>query len=185
MDKDEYENLILQAGSVDISNLKTKENANLYMDYFNQQTVLSATNTFNAGVNALAQQPSLKKVVILKQIPRYDPKDVDPLGLKPALSQLFNGTLMELWMNSPYKERVFIGTHNMECTGAIQSSRYKSTKTGRFDGIHLFGSSGSKSYTLSILNILRTAGLISSEHDYHLSCAQYKYQTKEQRRNFY
>ena len=148
MVKEEFDHLILQAGSVDISNLKTKENASMYLDYFQQETVMSAKNIFTAGVNALKQQPTLKKIVIMKQIPRYDPKDVDPLQLKPALSQLFNGTLMELWMNSPYKEQVFIGTHNMECAGAILSSRYKSTKTGRFDGIHLYGSSGS--HTLSV-----------------------------------
>ena len=181
--KDTFEHLILQAGSVDISNLKTKENANLYMNYFQQEAVVSARNIFNAGVNALSQQPSLKKVIIMKQIPRYDPKDLDPLGLKAALSQLFNNSLMELWMNSPHKEKVVIGTHNMECAGASQLSRYRSTKTGRFDGIHLFGSSGSKFYTLSILNILRTAGLIASDDDYHLSCAQFKYQHRQQRRH--
>ena len=140
---------------------------------------MSAQNIFNAGVNALAQQPSLKKVLITKHIPRYDPKDVDPLGLKPSLSHLFDSTLSELWMKSPLKEKIFIGTHNLDCTGARQSARYRSTKTGKFDGIHLYGSSGSKFYTLSMLNILRSAGLTSSEHDFHLSCAQFQYQTKE------
>ena len=34
--KDEFDHLILQAGSVDITNLKTKENANSHLDYFRQ-----------------------------------------------------------------------------------------------------------------------------------------------------
>ena len=86
--KDEFDHLILQAGSVDITNLKTKENANSHLDYFRQQAVFSAKNIFKSGVDALTHQPSLKKVIIMKQIPRYDPKNVDPLSLKPALSQL-------------------------------------------------------------------------------------------------
>ena len=179
--KDTFDYLVLQSGSVDISNLNTKVNANLYLDYFQQEAVISAKNTFNAGVQALKQQPTLQKVLIMKQIPRHDPKEVDPLGIKTSLSQLFNSTMMEQWMNSPHKERIFIGNHNLECSGASLSSRYKCTKTGKFDGIHLYGSSGSKFYTLSMLSILRTAGLISSEHDYHLSCAQYQYQNKQQR----
>ena len=170
--KDDFEHLILQAGSVDISNLKTSQNAEIHMEYFRQQAVISAQNIFNAGINALVQQPSLKKVVIFKQIPRYDPTYLDPLQLKQALSQLFNRTLTELWINSPYKERIHIGSHNMECSGSILTSRYKDIETGKFDGVHLFGSSGSKFYTLSILNILQSAGLTSENHNYHLSCPQ-------------
>ena len=116
--------------------------------------------------------------MILKQTPRYDPHTVDPLSMKPALSQLFNNTMMDMWMNSPMKDKIFVGSHNIDCSGAIQSARYRHTKTGRFDGVHLYGSSGSKAYTLSVLNILRSANLISSEHEYHLSCAQYKYQNR-------
>ena len=141
---------------------------------------MSAKNIFSAAVIAMEHQPSLKSVVIMKQTPRYDPLDIDPLSLKPALSQLFNNTMMDLWMNSPMKERIVIGSHNIDCSGAIQASRYRHTKTGRFDGVHLYGSSGGKAYTLSVLNILRSANLAFSEEDYHLSCAQYKYQNRNQ-----
>ena len=179
--KDNFEHLIIQTGSVDITNLKTNKNANQYLEYFKQETIKSAKNIFNSGVCALERQPSLKSVIFLKQTPRYDPIDVDPLSIKPALSQLFNNTMMELWIHSPMKEQIFVGSHNIDCSGAIQSARYRHTKTGRFDGVHLYGSSGSKAYTLSMLNILRSASLISSEDDYHLSCAQYEYQHRQYR----
>ena len=120
----------------------------------------------------------------MKQTPRYDPRSVDPLSLKPVLSQLFNNTLVELWMNSPHKEYIFVGTHNFDCTGAIQAARYQHTKSGRFDGIHLYGSSGQKAYTKSMINILGLAGLISSEYEYHLSCAQSKYQQQRRQGNY-
>ena len=181
MRKSKYHSLVLQSGSVDITNLNTKENAAEYLEYFRQETVISAKNLFTAGVNALSVQPSLEKVLILKQIPRYDPVVTDPLSLKPALSQLFNNTLTDQWMSSPHKDKIFIGTHNIECTGAIKESRYRETKSGKFDGVHLFGSSGSKAYTKSVLNILKSASVITSEDSFHLSCAQYKYQNRQSR----
>ena len=134
---------------------------------------------FSAAVQALKVQPSLRKVVIMKQIPRYDPYHVDPLALKTTLSLLFNNTLTDLWMESQDKGRIFVGNHNIDCTGAIKESRYRHTKSGKYDGIHLFGSSGQKAYTLSVLNILRAAKVTSSEQDYHLSCAQFRYQNKK------
>ena len=179
--KGKFKTVILQAGSVDITNLNTKDKPSQHMEYFRQETVVSAKNTFTAAVNALNVQPSLNKIIIMKQIPRYDPLHVDPLALKPALSMLFNNTLTNLWMESPHKDRIYIGSHNIECTGAIKESRYRHTKSGRFDGIHLLGSSGQKAYTLSVLNILNQANVTSTEHDYHLSCAQFKYQNRQNR----
>ena len=136
---------------------------------------MSATNLFNAATNALKVQPTLRKVVIMKQIPRYDPSHVDPMGLKPTLSLLFNNTLTTLWMDSAFKNKIFVGNHDIECTGAIKESRYRQTKTGKYDGIHLYGSSGRKAFTLSVLRILKAADLTSSDNDYHQSCAQFKY----------
>ena len=181
--KEDYKYLILQAGSVDITNLNTKDNPEEYLEYYRQEAIMSATNIFNAGVNALKSQPSLGKVVIMKHIPRYDPTDVDPMSLKPSLSLLFNNTMTNLWMESPYKQKMFVGNHEIECTGAIRESRYCHTKSGRYDGIHLYGNSGSKAYTLSVLSILRAAHVTSSEHDFHLSCAQYKYQNRQKNGN--
>ena len=142
---------------------------------------MSSKNIFQAGVNALSASNSLEKIVIMKQIPRYDPTQVDPMSLKPALSQLFNNTLTDLWMNSEFKDRIIIGNHNIECSGAIKESRYRETKTGRFDGIHLYGSSGRKAYTNSVLNILQCAQLTSSEYEYHKTCPQSRHQDRQNR----
>ena len=77
--------------------------------------------------------------------PRYDPVNVDPLCLKHALSQMFNNRISELWLKSQHKDKIFIGNHNIDCMGVIKDARYRETKTGRFDGIHLYGSSGQNS----------------------------------------
>ena len=169
----------MQTGSVDITNLQTKENPSNYTEYFKQEAIISAKNLFSAAVNSLSIQPTLEKIVIMKQIPRYDPAEVDPLSIKSALSQLFNTKLTDLWMDCPQKHKIVIGNHNIECAGAIKESRYREPKTGRFDGIHLLGNSGRKFYTLSVLNILRVTELISSDYNYHRSCAQYQYQARQ------
>ena len=83
--KQKYHSLILQSGSADISNFNTKSNPEEFIEYFKQETVLSAKNIFAVGQNALHLQPSLEKVVIMKQIPRYDQAESDPMSLKPAL----------------------------------------------------------------------------------------------------
>ena len=114
----------------------------------------------------------------MKQIPRYDRVDLDPLSVKQALSQIFNGTLTDLWIKSPVKDRIFVGNHTIECSGGIRESRYRNIQTGAFDGVHLYGSSGRKAYTRSVLNILKQAGLVSSDFD-HLSCAQTQYQSRQ------
>ena len=144
-----YQSLVLQAGSVDITNLVTNINSDEFMEYFKQETVISANNFFQAGVNALSTSPSLERVVMMKQIPRYDS------SLKSSLSKLYNDTITELWMKSPLKNQIVIGSHNLECTGGIRAARYSAFKTNKYDGIHMYGSSGQKAYTHSVLSIFK------------------------------
>ena len=124
LQKGTYHSLILQAPSVDITNLNTALNPSEFIKYFEQQTVISAKNFFSVVENALKIQPTLNKVVVLKLIPRYDLPSVDPLGLKSDLSKMFNEKLDELCMSSPFQSKVFVGSHNIDCTGAIRESRY-------------------------------------------------------------
>ena len=173
-----FENMIIQSGSVDISNLDTKMNPEKHFDYFRQVTILSAKNIFSACENALVINPGLKKVIIMKQIPRYDRTDIDPLSIKQALSQIFNSSLTDLWLASPNKNKIFVGNHNLECSGGIRVSRYRNIQTGAWDRIHLFGSSGMKFYTKSVLNILKQAGLVETDYE-HKSCFQTNHHSKQ------
>jgi hypothetical protein len=84
--------------------------------------------------------------------------------------------MTEQWMNSQYKEKITIGNHNIDCVGAIKESRYRVTKTGKYDGINLIGSSGHKAYTNSVINILKFAHLTSPDYVSHQTCPQTRYQ---------
>ena len=66
-----------------------------------------------------------------------------------------------------------MGTHNFDFSGGIREARYRCTKSGRYDGVHLYGTTGSKAYTNSVIAILKAAGIIPDEFP---PCAQFQYQ---------
>ena len=66
LDKGDFKTLLLQAGSIDVTNLNTSENPEEYMEYFRQITVMSANNIFQAATNAVRSKPYLRKVIIMK-----------------------------------------------------------------------------------------------------------------------
>ena len=56
--KSDTDMLVIQSGSVDITNMKTTgENPKKYGEYFKQQAVVSATNLFISVSNALIANP--------------------------------------------------------------------------------------------------------------------------------
>ena len=185
MSKSKHDVLIIQAGSVDITNLKTEApNANDYLEYYKQKTIISSENIFQAAVNAESKYPELKKIVLMKQTPRYDSSTSNPPGLKPYLSQLFNDNLDKLF-KSTQTMKIIIGNHNLDCHGGVFEARYRNCQTKKFDGIHLYGPSGVKAYTASVLNILSSAQLVVKtppkyyDQYPHMKCPQAKYQAEQ------
>ena len=85
--------------------------------------------------NALANQPDLKNVTIMNHAPREDAPAIDPSGIKPILANFANSYLLELWIDSPMKNRIFIGSHNLDCHGDTRTKRYTDEQSGRYDGV--------------------------------------------------
>ena len=188
MNKSKYDTLIIQAGSVDITNLKTDApNANEYLEYFKQKTLISAKNLFQTAVKAESKHSELEKIVLMKQTPRYDSNSSNPPGLKPYLSQLFNEHLDQL-CNSAQNSKIMVGNHDLECHGGVFEARYRDNQSNRFDGVHLYGPSGMKAYTTSVLNILSSAQLVVKtppryyDQFPHMNCPQARYQGAQKTR---
>ena len=59
-----------------------------------------------------------------------------------------------------FKDKLIIGNHNLDCYGGVHEARYRDIKTAKYDAVHLFGPSGQKSYTASLMNILSSAQLV-------------------------
>ena len=123
------------APTVDISNLDTtKLSPGQNIEAYKQSILISCQNVFSAAHNALSRHPQLKKVVIMEHAPRFDAPDVDPTGLKPKLALL--------WHSSVMKDRIVIGKHSLDCSGEQISVRYRDDRSGRYDGVHMYGSQG-------------------------------------------
>ena len=122
---------------------------------------------FVIAESALSQHKQLKKVLIMKATPRFDPISSDPLQIKPSLVQVFNCALIELLFDSVYKDRIAIVEHNLDCSGGVQQARFRDSVNNKYDGIHLFGPSGRKAYTTSILDALKSNGLIQDRLTSH------------------
>ena len=184
--KDLVDYLVIQAGSTDITNLRTGEK-DIDTEVFKKEVHYAAKNLFTAAESALEHQPNLKKVVIMTLTPRYDTRMSDPRALKPILAHMFNNTLRELWLNSPAKDKVTIGLHNLECVGGTHEARYRDIRNNKYDGIHLYGPSGGKAYTISVLDILKNCDITDEREDvisgeeYFSKQLQFQYQRNKRR----
>ena len=53
-----------------------------------------------------------------------------------------------------------IGNHNLDCSGGVKEARFRDLKNRKYDGLHMYGPSGKKAYTVSVLDILKNAGTV-------------------------
>ena len=152
-----FDFLVMTAPTVDISNLDTRKIEQ--KENLQKCAQISSRNMFKLAEDSLAKNPSLKKVIIMEHTPRFDTPEADPRSLKPALARLANATLRNLWLSSPYKERIVIGLHSLESSGGGDThyARYRNPVTGRYDGVHLYGATGCRDYTNSVKSILLLA----------------------------
>ena len=149
-----FDYLVLAAPTVDITNLDTKKKNNDDDGVvLKNKVVTSCKNMMKIAENALNNDENMKKVTIMNHAPRFDSRDVDPLSLKPKLASFANNYLLELWIDSPHKERIHIGNHDL-------------------DGVHLYGSQGRVAYTESVLDILLTSFQTPNPAQDHISCPQ-------------
>ena len=158
LEKREFDHLVLTAPTVDITNIDTsKFKPNDDTNGLKEKAGLSCYNMIKIAEDSLKNHPKLKNVTILGHTPRYDSREIDPAGLKPNIAHFANNYLLELWLYSPLKDKIHIGNHNLECSGAVRAQRYTDGRTGRHDGVHMYGEAGKKAYSESLLNVLLTS----------------------------
>ena len=186
--EDNFSYLLLGAPTVDISNMDTsKLRSNDNIDVYKQKVAISCQNMFAVAQDALTRHPQVQKVIIMEHAPRYDTKAVDPTELKPKLVKYANSSFVQLWHSSALKERIVIGKHSLECSGDLIGDWYRDDWSGRYDGVHLYGSQGRMAYTRSVGQIVESALLTphttsSSSSSFHKSCPQEQYQQKKNKR---
>ena len=188
---DGYDYLILSAPTVDITNVDTTNfSPSESTTEIKQEVIVSCQNMMEVAENALKKNIRLKKVILMSHPPRFDTADVDPMSLKQAMAKFANRTILQLWLDSPLKHKIFIGEHRLECSIETLKLRYTDDKNGRYDGVHMYGNAGKKAYSNSVLTILKDAlstphpphqgtptpaPLPSQDNDFHLHCPQAQY----------
>ena len=104
--------------------------------------------------------PSLRKVVIMKKTPRYDPSVTDPLNFKPQLSALSDSVIFSIWCDSKYKDKIIIGGQDVPHGDKQHQEVFGSPQDKEYDGIHMRGSAGKAFLTRSYQKVLVKAKLI-------------------------
>ena len=80
------------------------------------------------------------------------------------------------------KEKVMIGKHSLGCNDDKFQARYCDDVTGRFDGVHFYGSFGKRAFTRSVTKIVENiVGTVPNDN--HSNCPQTQYQQRFQARN--
>ena len=162
LEGDDFKILVLGGGNVEITNLNTKDNTEENIASFKDGILTSTQMLFSIAETALQTYPELKKVILLRRPPRFDPVAVDPLQLKPQLSKLGDAFLFDLWCNSSFKNKIFLGDYLMPDPRDLDSHLqvYGQPDRVRYDGLHMHGTSGRRIFQECILNTLDKAGLI-------------------------
>ena len=187
-----FDTLVLQGGCNEISNLNVTSNFKPEdVKLWEKKVCESRTKMFEIAVESLENNTDLKKVIIVTSLPRYDPEDRDPYGIKAKLNQYGNSVYTSLWMQKGCPGDIVIADQKLDCKGELRNKRFgnpDSNLDGKpWDGIHLRGKLGSRHYTNSMANIFAVSypGLQinwganqSADNNPHITCPQTNYQRR-------
>ena len=160
--KRKFSYLVMGGGTNELSNLDTTAiNADKFED-LEKKAVDSARNYFSIAEETLKENPSLRKIVLLNRISRFDLLHKDPLQIKHQLSNLANLEYSKLHTRSSLKDKIIIGKHNIDNSIFNRDQMYGIPGAGKYDGIHMFGRKGKIAFTNSLLDILKSAEIIKT-----------------------
>ena len=150
--KDNYDILVMQASSTDLTNLP--ENASRGLQSASAR--ISSRNMVRIATEAARNNPNLKWVILMERIPRYDEKT----ELNEYANRILHETNQE--PNYPASDKVFIGRHELKCEGKLREDRYgipwspeqRLPRHRCGDGIHMRGTTGKADYTRSVCQII-------------------------------
>ena len=164
LEKDNVDTLVLQTGSIEISNIKvneavldTKKDLDQFKAEWFDQVEKDSKNLFKIAEDAIKQKPNLK-VVIIKRLPRFDCSSQDILNIKSSLSKFANSVYDQMWTKrgSPNDIKIIELSLNVETPGYLRDLIFSSKRSKIFDGIHLNGPGGSRHFTYRAVQGLRS-----------------------------
>ena len=157
--------LLIGGGSIDISNLDTATDPAKNLQALSEKVLFSAHKLFSISEAVLRKFPSIRKVILMKRTPRYDPSSCDPLSLKPQLSSLADWASFSVWCESEFKDKIILGGQDIPSGDTEHTNVFGNPDDRIYDGVHMNGPAGKAFLTRSIQKVLMKAKLIDQNSE--------------------
>ena len=122
------------------------KNIDEYKKIWFEKVEKDSENLFQIAQNALNAK-NVKKVVIIKRLPRHDRSSRDLFRIKSDLSKFANSIYDHLWIKMGSPQNVNIIELDLEGSKSFQDLIYGSPNSQFFDGIHLNGKGAGRQFT--------------------------------------
>ena len=151
--------LVLQT-NLDINNAvidTTKDLSDYKKDWFNK-TEESSAKLLDIAENALKKNQNIKKVVIVKRLPRYE-RGSDILQIKSKLSEFGNICFDQTWQKKGCPENIQIVKIDLQSSSSkyLKYLIFGDPSSKSYDGIHMNGEGASRHFTYRAINAIKKA----------------------------
>ena len=164
VENDDVDTLVLQTGSIEITNIDvnkavmdTKKQIEEYKSDWFRKVEKDSSNLFSVAEAALKQSKGLKKVIIIKRLPRFDRSRDDILGIKSQLSNYANMCYDQIWLRKGQPENIVIASLNgFESSGYLRNIIYVKPSSPSYDGIHFRGLHGARHISYRAVQMIKS-----------------------------
>ena len=148
--------LVLQTGSIEITDMNIKdglknppEKIEAHKHDWFRKVEMDSTNLFNIAQDALANDKHIKKVVILKRLPRYDNVPDEISKIKSDLSEYGNQVYDQIMLRRGHPSNIQIIELNLKCSDSqyLKNIIFGNPGEAHVDGVHLRGKASSRHFT--------------------------------------
>ena len=205
--KEKPDVLILQAGTMELNNIKvneammdtTKDIEEHKKEWF-KKAEEDSLELFKIAEEACKKKRDLK-VLIIKRLPRFDRTSQDIIGIKSELSVFANTVLDQQWIKQgrPSNIKIVEMQLNVDRSDYLRDLIYGSRSSGDFDGIHLRGRGAVRHFSYRAAQLINQAVYPDRSHggikylsenrsdwrrknDDHRNCPQAKYARAQNKR---
>ena len=164
VEKNSPDVVVLQTGSIEITNFKTNaammdanRDINEYKKEWFEKVKKSSEALFEIAEKVTEKNPKIK-VIIMKCLPRFDRTSADLLKIKAQLSEFGNSIYQQLWYKKGYPTNIHVAAFELGCTSRshLKNLIYGNPDNPRYDGVHLCGEGGTRHLTYRAIQAIKS-----------------------------
>jgi hypothetical protein len=175
--------------------MNTEKSIDQYKKEWFTKVEEDSSNLFDVAEDALKHNSNLKRVVIVKRLPRFDRSRDEILGIKSQLSKYGNNCYDQQFIKRGRPDNIdIIELDGLDSSGYLRSIVYGDVNKENYDGIHLRGRYASRHFTYRAVQAIKKIVNCSpdpssprqkseTKTDFHRTCPQTKYQARQSRTN--